>query len=66
MFRLVSLFGIACLAVAAVALSKPSTSASNENPSQDDGCTETPHRLRAPVTAVLPACPRFHARFSMN
>jgi hypothetical protein len=63
MFRFVSLFGIACLAVAAVALAAPSTSPSAECLPGDDDLAETPNRLPATVT---PVCPRFHARFSVN
>lgn len=67
MLRLVSLFGVACLAVAAVALSSPSRSSSVESLLPlDEGLAETPNRLPASVAAVLPTCPSFHARFSLN
>jgi hypothetical protein len=66
MFRLVSVIGIACFAVAAVALFAPATSPSAECLPRDEDLAETRNRLPVPVNAALAACPAFHARFSVN
>jgi hypothetical protein len=62
MLRLVSLLGFACLAVAAASLA--STNA--EVRVQDEENLETYNRLPAEIVAVVPACPTFHAPFSLN
>lgn len=64
MLRLVSLLGIACLAVAAVSLTKNNPSAI---PARKDETLDLKNRLSDDaIIAVLPLCPTFHARFSLN
>jgi hypothetical protein len=59
MLRFASLLGIACLAVAAVALSSRSSRAATTSLDHEES-TDLNHRLT--VTRVLP----FHAPFSLN
>jgi hypothetical protein len=61
MLRLVSLLGIACLAVAAVALKSSARAAQLPAPNHDS--LDAQNRITASVSPIIP---KYHARFSLN
>jgi hypothetical protein len=63
MLRLVSLLGIACLAVAAVTLKSQSYHAAANSLDNNEDSADANHRL---TVSVIPTVLPFHAPFSLN
>jgi hypothetical protein len=63
MFRVVSLFGMVALTVAAAALAKQSQKAGREPRRDNDSDEEATVKIAASPARAYPA---FHARFSLN